>query len=189
MPDLSSGLLDARRSRPGGPSFSLRNRIERTIFILVWCLAASWTPPPLHRWRVAILRAFGARIGNGVRIYGSTRIWHPAHLSVGTGTIIGPNVRLYNQGTISIGANAVISQGAHICASTHDVSDPYFQLVLRPIRIEDAAWVAAEAFVGPGVTVGNGAILGARGAAFRDLAPWTIFGGNPARPLKPRRFR
>lgn len=179
-------LLDARVSGRGGPSFSLRNRVERALFMVVWTLLASWTPPPLHGWRRFLLRLFGAHIGRGVRFYGSTRVWHPAFLEIRDEATIGPRVRLYNQGRITIGRRAVVSQDSHVCASSHDVTDPFFQLVLRPILIDDDAWVAADAFVGPGVVVGKGAVLGARGAAFRDLEPWTIYGGNPAEPLKSR---
>jgi putative colanic acid biosynthesis acetyltransferase WcaF len=182
-------LLDARASGEGGPSFSLGNRIRRSVFMLVWAVAASWTPPPLHAWRCAILRAFGAKIGRGVRLYGSTIVWLPANLEIGERAIIGPRVRLYNQGRITIGARAVVSQGAHICASSHDVADPHFQLVLRPITIGARAWVAADGFVGPNVVVGEGAVLGARGVAVRSLDAWTIYGGNPALPIKPRVMR
>lgn len=181
--------LDAREGGWGRASFSLRNRLERILFLTVWAILASWTPPPLHAWRCTILRLFGARIGRGVRIYGSTIVWHPANLVIGDYTIVGPRVRLYNQGMISIGAMVVISQGAHICASTHDVADPNFQLLLRPISIEDRAWVTADAFVGPGIKIGIGAVLGSRGVATRDLDPWTIYGGNPAQPIKRRQMR
>lgn len=99
---------------------------------------------------------------------------------------MGRAVNCYNQGHITIGANAVVSQNSTLCASTHDLSEPLFPLVLRPIRIERDAWVAAEAFVGPGVTLGEGAVLGARGVAVRDLEPWTVYAGNPARPIKGR---
>ena len=180
--------LDARAAGAGGPSFSRRNRMARALFGLVWALAARPTPPPLHGWRCWLLRRFGARIGRGVRLYASTIIWHPANLAIGDGATVGPRVRLYNQGRISIGARATISQDAHLCASTHDVSDRRFQLLLRPITVEDHAWIAADAFVGPGVTVGEGAVLGARAAAFRDLERWTIYSGNPARALKARRW-
>ncbi len=135
-----------------------------------------------------VLRMFGAKVGKGVRIYGSTSIWLPSNLRIGHRVIVGPRVRLYNQGAIDIGDRVVISQDAHVCASSHDVNDYYFQLVLRPIRIEANAWIAAEAFVGPGVTVGESAVLGARGVAVRDLEPWGIYGGNPAKYLKKRTF-
>ncbi|WP_093317393.1 putative colanic acid biosynthesis acetyltransferase [Sphingomonas jatrophae] len=183
-PDDGSRPLAATSA--AGPSFSLRNRIERAVFMAVWAVAASWTPPPLHRWRCMLLRLFGARIGRGVRLYGSTIVWHPANLAIADGATIGPRVRLYNQGRISIGEHVVISQGAHVCASSHDVRDLAFQLVLRPIRIDARAWIAADAFVGPGVTVGEGAVLGACGVAVRNLDPWTIYRGNPAVAVKQR---
>lgn len=187
----STGLRDVRTdgAAASGSFFSRRNQLERVAFNVAWTLLARWTPPPLHRWRCAILRIFGARIGKGVRIYGSSIVWLPANLSIGDRTQIGPRARLYNQGRIDIGKDAVVSQGAHLCASSHDVSDPLFQLILRPIRIEDRAWIAAEAFVGPGVTVGEGAVLAARGVAVREIDPWTIYGGNPAQPLRPRVFK
>ncbi|MFV0624141.1 putative colanic acid biosynthesis acetyltransferase [Sphingomonas sp. ac-8] len=169
-----------------GPSFSLGNKVARVAWGLSWLLLARWTPPPLHRWRRWLLRAWGAEIGARARVYASVRIWHPANLSVGAGSILGPRVRCYNQGRIRIGASVVVSQDASLCASTHDMADPLFPLLLRPIAIEDHAWVAAEAFVGPGVRIGTGAVLGARGVAMRDLAAWTVYSGNPARPLKQR---
>ncbi len=90
---------------------------------------------------------------------------------------------------ISVGARTIISQRAHLCAGTHDHRDPAFQLYARPIRIDQDAWIAAEAFIGPGVTVGEGAVLGARGCAFADLDPWTVYSGNPAVSLGPRVMR
>jgi putative colanic acid biosynthesis acetyltransferase WcaF len=87
---------------------------------------------------------------------------------------------------ITIGANAVVSQNAELCAGTHDVDDAEFSLVVKPITIGDNAWVAAGAFVGPGVTIGKGAVLGARAVAFKDIAPWEIHVGNPARLLRRR---
>lgn len=178
----------AARSALGGPSFALRNRVERALFGCVWALAAAWTPPPLHRWRCLLLRLFGARVGRGVRIHGSAAVWHPANLVLGDYAVIGPRVRLYNQGTIVVGARAVVSQGAHVCASTHRLDDPDFQLVLRPVEIGEHAWVAAEAFVGPGTHVGAGAVLGAHAVAFADLQPWTVYRGNPAMAVRQRAF-
>lgn len=167
-------------------SFSLRNRIERIVWQVAWSTLAAWTPPSLFAWRAFLLRLFGAQIGRGGLVYGSAMIWLPAHLSLGEGATIGPRVRVYNQGRVTIGRNTVISQGTHLCASSHDYDDPDFQLVVRPISIGDDAWIAAEAFVGPGVTVGNGAVLAARGVAVRDVEEWSVQGGNPARLIKMR---
>lgn len=184
-------LLDARTAgtMEGGASFSVTNRLIRVLWQVAWLALARWTPPPMHAWRRVVLRSFGAQIGEGVRVYGSARIWLPSNLRMEDLSWLGPRTNCYNQGYISIGRRVVISQGAHLCASSHDVNDEHFQLVLRPIRIEENAWVAAEAFVGPGVTIGSGAVLGARAVAVRALDPWTIYSGNPAQPLRSRAFR
>jgi putative colanic acid biosynthesis acetyltransferase WcaF len=183
--------LDAARTRPleGGASFSLGNRLARVAWGLAWLLLARWTPPPLHAWRRLVLRAFGARIAPSARVHASVSVWLPANLTLGANTLIGPGARIYNQGHIAIGPRTVISQGAYLCASSHDVSDPAFQLVLRPIAIGEQCWVAADAFVGPGVTMEDRSVLAARGALFEDAAADTIYRGNPAAPVKQRRLR
>lgn len=183
--------LDADRHRPleGGASFSLANRLARIVWGATWLLLARFTPPPLHAWRRLVLRAFGAQVAPGARVHSSASIWLPANLELGENCLIGPRVRIYNQGRIVIGARSVISQGAHLCASTHDVSDPHFQLLLRPIVVGAQCWVAAEAFVGPGVTMGDGSVLAARGALFGDAEANTIYRGNPAVHIKQRNLR
>lgn len=184
-------LLDARETAPleGGPSFSLGNRLLRVVWGVAWLLLARWTPPPLHRWRRLVLSAFGADLAPGARIHASVHIWLPVNLAIGRNALVGPGARLYNQGHIRIGDRAVVSQGAYICASTHDVNDPDFRLVVRPIVIGARCWVAADAFVGPGVTMGEGAVLAARGALFVDAEPMGIYRGNPAALIKQRRWR
>lgn len=181
--------LDARmaRSLQGGPSFSLRHRLFRAVWTMSWLLLARWTPPPARLWRVALLRLFGAQVDWTARVYGSAAVWYPPHLAMGRHAIMGPGVQCYCLGKITIGAGAIISQRSHLCAGSHDIDDPYFQIVTAPIVIGERAWIAAEAFVGPGVTVGAGAVLGARGVAIRDLAPWTVHAGNPARLIRQRR--
>jgi putative colanic acid biosynthesis acetyltransferase WcaF len=183
--------LDAARHRPleGGASFTLANRLLRVVWMTAWLVLARFTPPPLHGWRRLVLRAFGARVGKGARVHASVSVWLPANLELGENCLIGPGVRLYNQGHITIGARSVVSQRAHICASTHDISDPHFQLVCRPIRIGRQCWVAAEAFVGPGVTMGDRSVLSARGALFTNAEADEVYSGNPAQFLKQRSLR
>jgi putative colanic acid biosynthesis acetyltransferase WcaF len=173
----------------GGASFPLRNRLYRAGWAVAWLLLVRWTPPPLRQWRRLVLRAFGAQVARTANIYGSARIWSPANLAVGDHATIGPGAHIYSMAQVTIGRFAIISQRAHLCAGTHDIEDAGFALQTRPITIGARAWVAAEAFVGPGVTVGEGAVLGARGCAWRDLAPWTVYRGNPATAIRPRRIR
>lgn len=170
----------------GGVSFPLRHRLFRAVWVVVWALLASWTPAPMHRWRILLLRLFGAKVAWSAFIYGSTRIWYPPNLRVETAGTLGPGVTCYSMASIRIGKYAVISQRAHLCCGSHDIRTPKFQLTARPIDIGDKAWICAEAFVGPGVTVGEGSVLGARGVTFRDMEPWRIYLGNPAAPVKLR---
>ena len=183
--------LDAARSRAikGGASFSLGNRIERVLWGLAWLVLARFTPPLLHGWRRLVLRAFGAKVGRGARVHGSVAIWLPRNLELGEYVLIGPGARLYDQGAIAIGAWSVVSQRAHLCASTHRLDDPDFQLECRPIAVGQRCWVAAEAFVGPGVVMGDGSVLAARGALFESTEADGIYRGNPATLVRRRTHR
>ncbi len=183
------GPADSFRPMGRGEVFSLANKLERVGWKLTWFLLARFTPPQLHAWRCFLLRLFGAQIGQGAKVYPSVRIWLPRRLQVGDGAIVGPGAELYNQGIIEIGAYSVISQRAFLCASTHRLSDVLFELVARPITLGRGCWVAAEAMVGPGVTMGDGAVLAARGALFEDAQPMGVYRGNPAVLLKERRWR
>jgi putative colanic acid biosynthesis acetyltransferase WcaF len=173
----------AMRPTDAGPSFSLSNRLARLAWGITWLVLARFSPPFMAGWRRLVLILFGAKIGKNARIYSSAKIWLPSNLTVGEGAIIGPGAIIYNQGRISIGAHSVVSQRAHLCAGTHDIASSSFTLVCRPVVLGSGCWVAAEAFVAPGVTLGDGAILGARGALFEDAEPMAIYRGNPAKMI------
>lgn len=174
--------LSASIARPqeGGSSFPLGHRLFRLGFSVCWAIFAAWTPPPLRIWRVAVLKAWGAKMSWRASVYGSARIWFPPHLLMEEFSCLGPGVNCYNMAPVKLSKYSVVSQGAFLCAGSHDVGDRYFQLIVKPITVEAHAWIAADAFVGPGICIGEGAILGARGVAFQDLEPWTIYLGNPA---------
>jgi putative colanic acid biosynthesis acetyltransferase WcaF len=172
-----------------GPSFTLSNRLFRLLWSAVWLIMARWTPGFMSHWRVFLLNLFGASVSSRAAVAASARIWLPAHLEMGPYSTLGPGVDCYDMAPIVIGARSVISQRSVLCAGTHDISDPNFQLVARPIVIGDDVWIAAEAFVGPGVTVGDGCVLGARACAFHDLEKWTVYRGNPASSINTRRWR
>lgn len=168
-------------------SFSTKNKIGRLIWnICYWILFRPFDLFIFNKWRILILKIFGAKIGKGSIIHASTKIWAPWNLSVGSYTCFGPHVDCYNQGLITIGSNTTISQKSYLCASSHDISDPIMNLILKPIEIEDQVWVAADAFVGPGVKIGKGAVVGARASVFRNVTSWTVVGGNPAKYIKER---
>lgn len=136
-----------------------------------------------------LLRVFGAKIGREVHVYGSAVIRMPWNLKVGDWSAIGEDALVYNLGKISIGERVTISHRAHLCAGTHDHSEPAMPLLKLPITIGSDTWICTEAFVGPGVTVGQGAVVGARAVAIKDVEPWAIVAGNPARMVGKRELK
>lgn len=163
-----------------GPTFSFANRLRRLVWKMTWLLAARWTPPPFHRWRIFVLRLFGGQVSWRAAVYSNVEIWAPWHLTIGDYGTLAKGVNCYNIAPISVGERAVVSQGAHLCTGTHAYRDPAFPLTAKSISIGRRAWVCAGAFVGPGVSVGDGAILAAGGVTFDNLEPWKIYIGNPA---------
>lgn len=169
-----------------GPSFSLKNRIARVIWGIVDGLLFKFSPKPFHAWRSFLLRCFGAKVGKAVHVYPKVKIWAPWNLELADGCGIANGAILYSQDKISIGKKTVISQGAHLCAGTHDYNTEGFVLITKPIQIGNYAWVATEAFIHPGVHIGDGAVIGARSVVGKSMPEWTICSGHPCKPLKPR---
>lgn len=175
--------VDVRAARRAGTG--RRERAGRALWQGVRPLFA-WSPTPLHAWRRGMLRRFGARIGTRVVVYPSAAITQPWCLEIGDESAVGPGVVLYSLGAIRLGARVTVSQRAHLCAATRDHRRRDFPLVRRPILVEDDAWIAAEAFVGPGVRIGRGAVVAARAVAVRDVDDWQVVAGNPARVVSRR---
>jgi putative colanic acid biosynthesis acetyltransferase WcaF len=161
-----------------GPAVMLWFVVRDTLFLC--------SPMPLYGWRRFLLRLFGAKIGQRVRLRPTTRVTYPWNLKVGDDCWIGEFTQIYNLGEIEIGHDVVVSQNTCLCTGTHDYRKPTFDMIVKPIRIEPEAWVASDCFVGPGVTVGRGAIVAARSTLLKDAPPMTIMAGHPAKVLGPR---
>ena len=162
------------------------HRIKRIVwFIINRTLFRILIGRIFKRTRHSLLKLFGAKIDKQAYIYASSKIFAPWNLKVGR-ACIGPNTEIYNKDIITIGDDCVVSQGVFLCSASHDTSSLMLDLVTKPIVIKSNVWVAAEAFVGPGVTIGDGAVVGARAAVFKDVEPWSVVGGNPAVFLKKR---
>ena len=163
------------------PSFSLGNRFTRALWGCVWLLFFRPSPIPFHAWRNMLLCLFGAKLGKGVHVYPNVKIWLPSLLVIGNRVGIANGVNLYNMATIHIGDGCVVSQGTHLCAGSHDIDSANFQLIAKPITLKAHVWVCAEAFIGPGVSIAEGCVLGARAVAVKNISdPWTVWAGNPA---------
>jgi putative colanic acid biosynthesis acetyltransferase WcaF len=172
-----------------GPSFSLKNRVGRVLWNITCMLLFRPSPAPFHAWRAFLLKCYGAKVGKGVHVYPRVKIWAPWNLSLGDECGIANGVTLYSQGGISIGYRAIISQNSYICTGTHDYTVKEHPLITFPIRIEDHAWVAAGVFVNPGVTIKEGAVIGACSVVTKDMPAWMVCAGHPCKPLKERVMR
>jgi putative colanic acid biosynthesis acetyltransferase WcaF len=154
----------------------------------VWLLL--FRPSPRIRqcdfWRRLLLRAFGASVAPTAVVYPSARVWAPWNLELGDQSVLGEEVECYCVDRITLGASAVVSQQAYLCAATRDIASLDKPLVTAPITLGPHSWVCARAFVGPGVHVGEGAVVGACAVVMRDVPDWTVVAGNPARTVRSR---
>lgn len=158
----------------------------RSLWAVAYALLFRPSPRPLHAWRTFLLRCFGARIGASCHIYPGARIWAPWNLVCGDVTAIADEAVIYNPARVELGSHSTISQQAYLCGATHDYNDPGFPLIPAPIHIGAYAWICARATVQAGVRVAEGAVLGLGAVATRDLAPWSVNVGVPARKIKER---
>ena len=145
-----------------------------------------YSPRTFFKWRIFLLKLFGAKIGKHVHIYNTAEIYMPWNLEIGDWSAIGEKCLIYNLGKIVIGQKVTISHKAHLCAGSHEYTYPNLPLLKLPIKINDNVWICSDAFIGPNTTIGEGSVIGACSAVFKDVAPWTVVGGNPARYIKDR---
>ena len=165
---------------------SLRNKIGRAVWHLVWLFLFRPTPRPFHPWRCLLLRLFGAKIGKAVHPYPSVRIWAPWNLEMDDHSCLSEHVECYCVDKIRIGAHATVSQYSFLCTASHDYTDLSMPLTTAPITIGARAWITADVFIAPGITIGEGAVIIARSSVFSDIEPWVVAAGNPAKQLKER---
>lgn len=167
--------------------YTTKDRIKRFMWMVCWTLLARPFPKStMMSWKRFLLRLFGAKIAKTAVVYSSATIFMPWHLEMKEYACIASGVDCYNAALVKIGFNATVSQRCYLCTASHNISSPHHEQIEKPIVIGDRAWVAAEAFVGPGVTIGDGAVVGARAVVFKDVEAWTVVGGNPAKYIKNR---
>jgi putative colanic acid biosynthesis acetyltransferase WcaF len=179
-------LLDPKANR-AARKYSRAEQLRRVLWVF-GKIAMRLSPRPWFAWRRVILRLFGAKVGREVHLYPSTRIYMPWNVEIRDWAALGEDVLIYSLGKVYIGAGAALAYRAHVCAGTHDFSDPALPLLKPTVVIEDGAWIGTEAFIGPGTTVCRGAIVGARAVVVKDVPTMHIVAGNPARQIGTRRM-
>lgn len=168
------------------PGFRGRSKIRVQLWWAVQATLFRHSPQFAYGFRRWMLRCFGAQVGVGVIIRPSATITYPWNLSIGNHAWVGDHAVLYNLGRIEIGDNAVVSQMSHLCAGDHDYTVIDFPIRARDIRVGAEAWVAADVFIAPGVSIGRGSVIGARSSVFVDMPENMICLGSPCVPVKVR---
>ena len=171
---------------------TLKSKFLRLCWNLVNFFFVKFSPVHLHRWRIFILRQFGAQIPYDCWVYPSVSIWEPSNLVMGSKSTLGRDVTIYNCAEIKIGRHTTISQRTTLCTGTHTPKsselslNPSMELKVAPIIVGNCCWITTEVFVHPGVEIGNNVVVGARSVVLNDLeSDWT-YGGFPAKKLSKR---
>ena len=168
---------------------SLGNKIARMTWEIVYVLLFRPSPRFAHIWRNMLLRLFGGKLHPTARVYPRARCWGPWNLTMAEHSCIGHDVDIYSVEKITIGANSTVSQYSYLCAATHDHQDPDHPLIPKPIVIGKRCWIAADVFVGPGLTIWDGTVVGARSSVFSDLPEWFISTVTPAKAVSKREIK
>jgi putative colanic acid biosynthesis acetyltransferase WcaF len=165
---------------------SLGNKVGRMLWSIVYALFYRPTPRLMHGWRRLLLRLFGAQVGAGAHPYPRARIWAPWNLVMAPRSCLADDVDCYCVARVTLGEDVTVSQYSFLCTASHDPDLPGMPLVAAPITIGRKAWVGADVFVAPGVTIADGAVIGARSTVLQSVGQAEIVGGAPARYIRRR---
>ena len=169
--------------------YSKSNQIMRLLWSITWFLLAKPLPRSLGRkWKIFLINLFGGKIHKTANVYSSVRIFAPWNLEMHDYSCLAPEVDCYNANKIVIGSNSTVSQKTYLCSASHDVNKSTNPLITAPIIIEDQVWIGASAFIGMGVTIKQGTVVGATSSVYKSLNSWEIVGGNPAKFIKKRKI-
>ena len=168
-------------------TLTTKDKIKRMLWVITWTLLAKQFPrKTCNSWKLFLLRIFGAKIHDTANVYSSVRVYAPWNLEMGAYSCLAPEVDCYNVDKVFIGSNSTVSQKSYLCSASHDITKSNYPLITSPINICDQVWVGANAFISMGITINQGAVVGARASVFKDVDAWTIVGGNPAKFIKKR---
>ncbi len=176
---------DGSAWNPASPH-SLKNRVGRLLWQGVWLLLFRPSPKFIPGWRRMLLRLFGASIGKAAVVHPNVRIWAPWNLSMGNSACLASDVDCYCVAPVRIEDYAIVSQYSYLCTASHDFDSPRRPVIASPIVIKTRSWVCADVFIGPGVSIGENTVIGARAVVVKDMPANMVCAGHPCRPIKPR---
>ena len=168
-------------------SWSKKEVIRIHIWRYVWIMFYRYTPKHFfNSWRLFLLKLFGAKISGSPFVYPSSKIFAPWLLSIGNKSCLGPYSEIYNLGPVVISERVTVSQYSYICNGTHDLSLNNLPLLIGKIVINDDVFIGAKSMILPGLYIGKYSVIGAGSVVTKDVEPWTVVGGNPAKFIKKR---
>ena len=170
-------------------SYKSGNFIARFIWYFINAIFFKSSFLPLYSLKRALLKLFGADIGVNVIIKPNVNIKYPWKLKVGDYAWIGEGVWIDNLDFVSIGSHCCVSQGALLLCGNHDYSKSSFDLMVKPIVLEEGVWIGAKSVVCPGVIIGSHGVLRAGSVLSNDIKPYEIYSGNPAKKIKTRKIK
>lgn len=178
-PTVDLSKFDNSWYRPGG-------KVLRVVWYLCNAFLFDSSVPYPSSLKSAVLRLFGGRVGRNVVIKPRVNVKYPWLLDIGNAVWLGEGAWIDNLACVKIGNNVCISQGAYILTGNHDYKRVTFDLILKPVIVEDGAWVGAKAIICPGVTLGTHSVVTAGSVMTRNAEPFMIYSGNPATPARRR---
>lgn len=166
---------------------SKKVKYKRLLWLFVWSCFIKHIPYfMLNRWRIFLTKLFGLQYNSNISIYPNVRIWAPWNVEMGAYVAIDNNVYLYSVNKIKIGTKVAISEDAFICTASHDIAYANRPLITAPVIIHDGVWIGARATILPGVIIGEGAVVAANAVVTKNVPPWAVVAGNPAKIVKYR---
>lgn len=170
-------------------NLGLKHKMKRVLWGGTWLLLARPLPRKLgRRWKIILINIFGGNVSKKATVYSSVKIYAPWNLEMHDFSCLAPEVDCYNVDRIIIGAHSTVSQKSYLCTASHDVTKSSNPLTTAPIIIKDQVWIGADVYLGMGVTVEQGSVVGARSSVYKDVKSWEIIGGNPAKFIKKRKI-
>lgn len=166
--------------------YGIKYKIKSRLWGLVNATIFRWSLFFMRKYRISILKLFGAKIDWSCSIDRTATIIDPWNLTMGERSSIGEYACIRCRDKITIGKNCCIGRDVYLLTASHNISSPTFDMITAPITINDYVWIATRSTVGKGVTIGEGAVVAAESNVIKSIAPWSIVGGNPAKFIKER---
>lgn len=168
------------------PGFRGKGSVRVQLWWIVQATLFRFSPKFMYGFRRFLLRAFGAQIGRCVLIRSTATVTYPWKLRIGDYSWLGDDTVVYNLAQVDIGANVAIAHRVYLCTGSHSITSMTFDIAGRSIVIENEVWLADDVFVGPGISIGRGAVIGARSSVFKDMPEGMVCYGYPCSPKKRR---